>query len=328
MRAILKRSICCAVFGLAAAAVFLAPRPAQAAPSVTYKDGVVTVHLPAAEVKQIVDREAAKLTGYKMNSDSKTAYTKNFRSSLSEGRITVRFDYDAKTRGWTKDLFGGKVYGPWAKDSGWIEFPIFVRVTDWQLRASTNVRDVRLQSNNWFTNWLMQDAGVEFMVKGTMYDVVSAELQKALGGRTLDLRELVVQQGGAAVANATGLSKDEVSRALRNGLGRARLDARISANGLTATVAIKDLIPKKVEKVHYTIKNDSGRTVAFTMQPSGKSYTLAAGQTFTGTSNEVNDKLPTIRITSTGKSYGLTAGNHKFWWMAKENRIGLDLNAK
>lgn len=84
----------------------------------------------------------------------------------------------------------------------------------------------------------------------------------------------------------------------------------------------------KLFQVEYTIKNDAGRTVNFQMQPSGKSYSLEAGRTFTGKSNEVNGKDPTITITDTGKTYRLTPGNHKFWWMKDEKRVGLDLNAK
>ncbi|QEL16312.1 hypothetical protein [Limnoglobus roseus] len=82
---------------------------------------------------------------------------------------------------------------------------------------------------------------------------------------------------------------------------------------------------KDVKKeVRYTIRNDAGRAVRFDMQPSGKSYTLDAGRTFTGTSYEVNGKLPTITLGDSGRTYKLTAGNHKFWWMSGEKRVGFD----
>lgn len=81
-------------------------------------------------------------------------------------------------------------------------------------------------------------------------------------------------------------------------------------------------------KVRYTIRNDSGRTVRFSMRPSGKSYELAAGRTFTGTSSQVDGKPPSMTITNTGCTYRLTSGNHKFWWMKSEGRIGFDRNIK
>lgn len=76
--------------------------------------------------------------------------------------------------------------------------------------------------------------------------------------------------------------------------------------------------------IKYTIKNASGRGVRFKMEPSGKSYVLDAGKTFSGTSHEVNGKAPTITITNSGRTYKLTAGDHKFWWMSSENRVGFD----
>lgn len=78
--------------------------------------------------------------------------------------------------------------------------------------------------------------------------------------------------------------------------------------------------------IKYTIKNGTGRTVRFTMQPSGKSYALAAGDTFTGTSYEVNGKAPTVTLSDSGRVVRLTAGNHKLWWKSNENRAALDLN--
>lgn len=81
-------------------------------------------------------------------------------------------------------------------------------------------------------------------------------------------------------------------------------------------------------KVRYTIRNDSGRTVRFSMRPSGKSYELAAGRTFTGTSSQIDGKPPSMTITNTGRTYRLTSGDHKFWWMKSEGRIGFDRNIK
>ncbi len=80
----------------------------------------------------------------------------------------------------------------------------------------------------------------------------------------------------------------------------------------------------RVVKVDYKIKNESGRAVRFEMQPSGRGYTLDAGKTFTGTSSEVNGKAPSIKLLDSGRTFKLTAGTHKFWWMTNEKRIGFD----
>ena len=80
----------------------------------------------------------------------------------------------------------------------------------------------------------------------------------------------------------------------------------------------------QVVKIEYTIKNNSGRVVRFQMQPSGKSYTLDAGKTFSGTSHEIDGTAPTITLSDSNHTYKLTVGNHKFWWMSDKTRIGFD----
>ncbi|MFO1062509.1 MAG: hypothetical protein U0892_01375 [Pirellulales bacterium] len=61
----------------------------------------------------------------------------------------------------------------------------------------------------------------------------------------------------------------------------------------------------------YTIWNDSGRTVEFTMQPSGKSYKLSAGATFEGHSIELHHEMPSMTVKSTQRKYDLEKGHHK-----------------
>lgn len=79
-------------------------------------------------------------------------------------------------------------------------------------------------------------------------------------------------------------------------------------------------------RVKYTIFNGSGRTVRFSMQPSGKSYTLEAGKTFSGTSSPDGNRQPTITLSDSGRTVRLTNGDHKFWWNKNESRVALDLN--
>jgi hypothetical protein len=306
------------------AAVLAVAAPAQSKPQVRYADGKLTVLIPAADLAPVIDKLVSDAaTGYQMNSDSKTAYIQHFRSSFEKDKIVIRFDYDAKTRGWTHGI-GGKVYGPWAKDSGQMQVGVITKVVDWKLKAYVTYRDIHVQSNNWFTNWLMQDPGIEGMVKGKILEPVNTAIETALGGRTVDLKQLVAREGAAAMAAALGRPEAEVRKLLDAGLATARLDGRVTPAGVEAVVFVKGLVPDKVDKVKYTITNESDRTVKFTMQPSGKSYTLAAGKVFSGTSNAVNGKPPTIILDGNPKKYKLTAGDHKFWWMADKKRVGFD----
>jgi hypothetical protein len=79
-------------------------------------------------------------------------------------------------------------------------------------------------------------------------------------------------------------------------------------------------------QVKYTILNGTGRTVRFSMQPSGKSYTLASGKTFSSTSSVKGGKQPTITLTDSGRTIKLVSGDHKFWWNDDESRVAFDLN--
>lgn len=79
----------------------------------------------------------------------------------------------------------------------------------------------------------------------------------------------------------------------------------------------------KPNRIEYSILNDTDRDVRFRL-PSGKEYALKPGQV--GQYYNTHSDKPTITVLPTGKTYSLRDGNHKFWWMAKENRVGLDLN--
>jgi hypothetical protein len=79
-------------------------------------------------------------------------------------------------------------------------------------------------------------------------------------------------------------------------------------------------------KIKYTIWNDSGRSVTFRL-PSGKTYTLEHGQRGSYENTVGSDALK-IHIASTGKTYRLESGNHKFWWKRDESRVAFDLNYK
>jgi hypothetical protein len=83
---------------------------------------------------------------------------------------------------------------------------------------------------------------------------------------------------------------------------------------------------EEIVKIKYSIWNDTGRTVRFLMQPSGKSYFLEAGKTFSGTSSQIDGKDPTITLSDSGRTIDIVSGKHKFWWKRDASRVALDLN--
>lgn len=125
-----------------------------------------------------------------------------------------------------------------------------------------------------------------------------------------------VSGGKCLVCSGSGKSPDMFRKAVES--------ARVSGH----TMVVPDREQQKIVKVKYTIRNDAGKQVRFEMKPSGKKYELEAGKTFSGTSNEVNGKAPTITLTDFAKTFKVTDGSHKFWWIKDENRVGFDRNVK
>lgn len=83
-------------------------------------------------------------------------------------------------------------------------------------------------------------------------------------------------------------------------------------------------VAKDPVQLRYTIWNDTKQAVQFRL-PTGKVYTLqpeARGSYHnTGPASAMR-----IHVLASGKTYALRNGDHKFWWIARENRIGFDLN--
>jgi hypothetical protein len=59
--------------------------------------------------------------------------------------------------------------------------------------------------------------------------------------------------------------------------------------------------------------------------PSGKAHSLNSGETGSY-HNTLGSAGPTIHVVNSGKTYTLRSGDHRSWWMAKEGRVGFDLN--
>jgi hypothetical protein len=76
-------------------------------------------------------------------------------------------------------------------------------------------------------------------------------------------------------------------------------------------------------EIRYSVWNDSKTNVRFRL-PSGKSYTLAPGETGTYHNEGIADHLK-IHVFNTERDYVLTSGKHKFFWMKDKNRLGFDL---
>ena len=79
-------------------------------------------------------------------------------------------------------------------------------------------------------------------------------------------------------------------------------------------------------RIEYTLLNDTSKTVRFRL-PSGETYSLEPGKRGNYKNSGSPDKL-LIHVFNSNKSYKLVSGNHKFWWMKKENQVAFDLNFK
>jgi hypothetical protein len=76
-------------------------------------------------------------------------------------------------------------------------------------------------------------------------------------------------------------------------------------------------------KISFTLLNGSGRKVEFRL-PSGNVFDLEDGEKKRYNVSATPDEL-NIDVLTTGKTYDLTEGNHKFHWMKSKNRIGFDM---
>lgn len=124
-------------------------------------------------------------------------------------------------------------------------------------------------------------------------------------GRLTDIRRKIVESAGASGSTLIWVKHSN------------------SGGKQSTPQATKTEVAKRIE---YTIWNDSGRKVDFRL-PSGKSYSLASGETgkyhYTTGGNDFK-----IHVFSTGKTYSLKEGNHKFWWKRDEQRVAFDLDYK
>ncbi|MDZ7716144.1 MAG: hypothetical protein U5J95_08030 [Balneolaceae bacterium] len=75
-------------------------------------------------------------------------------------------------------------------------------------------------------------------------------------------------------------------------------------------------------KIVFTLENDSGREVEYILDGKQEKIEDREGYEYTFEGFFV----PKIYIFGAGKTYVLSSGTHKLWWMQKEKRIGLDLN--
>ena len=74
----------------------------------------------------------------------------------------------------------------------------------------------------------------------------------------------------------------------------------------------------------YTITNKTSQVVRFRL-PSGREYELSPGEKgnykYTGAASNAK-----IVVHNSNRTYTLVAGDHHFWWMKDQNRVGLDLS--
>jgi hypothetical protein len=220
-------------------------RLGHAAPHASYRNRVLQVVVPGPELQGRIDYLLNRhATGYQINSDSKTAYIKDFRCSLGDGEITIRFSYDAKTRGWTwvrKYGIAGpkqKAYGPWVKDSGWIEVDVHTGVHNGMLIAYTRNGYVRWGSNNWFTNQF-RDL-FDQKIRDSVADSVNAAVAEALGGRNVPPADVLLRYGAAEIGRAFGVSRAVAENTIRNAIRRSNPNAKVTSQGVVIQVVVPD----------------------------------------------------------------------------------------
>lgn len=247
---------------LLALATAACPAVVQAEPSAKFDaaKNTLNVYIPADEATMVVDallnRFAAKTVR-----DTATEVIKisNFRTSLGTdrvagGKFTVRFDYSAKRRGYTNNPaypFGPKrIYSPWVSDSGTIEVPVFLKIVDWELRASTNYRDIKLASNHTISNWILEGLGFEFEAKGAVYDSLRQALRDLLGGKTL--RDLLVEKGAPKIAPSLGVNSKAAEKMLQSGMDNVQADAFIKTDGLYVAFKLEHALFKGLAVVDPT----------------------------------------------------------------------------
>lgn len=100
--------------------------------------------------------------------------------------------------------------------------------------------------------------------------------------------------------------------------GKTLIVPKLSPNGKKPT---GDSPKQDDQWVNYTIRNDSGRTIAVTMKPSGKSYKFAPGYFGKFKSRIENGRRPTIQVQQNGKNYGLVDGEFVFWYSKADNSV-------
>ncbi len=225
-----------ALLAVALSAGGLPTRLGHAAPHGSYRNRTLQVVVPGPELRGRIDYLLNRhVSGYVINTKSQTAYIKNFRSSFGNRVIKIRFDYDIKRRGWTSGPFG-RIYGPWVKDSGWIEVDVRTGVGNGMLFAYTRNGYVRWGSNNWFTNQFR--SLFDQKVRDNVADNVNAAVAQSLGGRKVPLADVLLRYGAADIARAFGVSRAVAENTIRSAIRRTNPSAYVTAEGLVIQLAV------------------------------------------------------------------------------------------
>lgn len=214
-------------------------------PYVTYDHDRLQVFLRASEMKPMLDHELGKLPlGQVHSTDSQRLTLRNPRVTFKNDAISVRLDYSVGTRGWTEVPSPTisnpgrkrKVYTPWVTDTGWIEVDLRTQISNGVLSVHTRNAYVRWSSRNKFTN-LIRDV-FDQRVRDNVAKAVNDGIRNTLGGRQMDLKPLVLDRGAPVIARQLRRPEPQARQLLSSILTRSRLDAKVTNDGITASISV------------------------------------------------------------------------------------------
>ena len=179
-----------------------------------------------------------------INSRTEKASVRRFRSSFIDRKIRTRFDYSYKSRECNKKPFGsGWWCTPWVSDSGWAEVDLWPSISNWKVSANTRSGHIRWDSNNWFTRTFLKSF-IDNDLRSGISNQINSSIKNIIGGRSVDLKRLVINKGSSVIARSFRISNQEAIEHLSNVLNQVRLNSYVNQDGLYIALSVPNRSPK------------------------------------------------------------------------------------
>lgn len=204
----------------------------------SYKNGYVTLFLPASDVTRLINSQMGSLNGYQKNTDYETLYTKA-RSSLFNGGVRVTIYADHKTRGGTSYFKTS-----WIKNSGRLVINVLVSMRS-NGRLDARVPAIGGQSvhfNSKIARLMWRVFGSQVNIEAGVRQHTHNAIRRAFGGRTtVDVPRRIASETARYLGNRRGLSQsqrqqiyNQVARAVR----QARPSLRVTSSGVRLSARV------------------------------------------------------------------------------------------